>query len=501
MRHRCAVLIIGAGVGGIASAVKLKRAGINDFVVCEQSGGPGGTWWNNRYPGCEVDIHSDFYSFSFMPYSWTGSHAPQPELQRYCEDTIDRFGIRDRLRFGCKVESLEWDARRSVYTATLGDGSSLDARHVISAVGFLNVPNIPSWPGLDEFGGPVWHTARWREDVDLSDKTVAVVGTGSTAAQLVPALAPRVGRLIQFQRSPGWILPKNEVRYSEAERMRRSRTPLVQRVSRYRKYRDFSKFVSVFDTGSTLHADTTRQALEFIASEIESPEVRAAVTPAYPIGCKRIILASTYYAALNRPNVTLVPDGVERVTRDGIVAADGAERQVDAIVLATGFRAWDYLATLDVKGADGRRLHDVWGDRKQSFLGITVAGFPNFYMIYGPNTNGGGSIIFQNEKQAEVAVRAVRKSLRTGRVVDTNPLAVEWYTSWLDAAVDRHYDAQKVQNCHSYFHAPGGRNVALWPRTHRFYSALTKLLPCFGLTFSGGRYEEGNVRERELTHA
>jgi cation diffusion facilitator CzcD-associated flavoprotein CzcO len=478
------VLVIGAGVGGIAAAVKLEQAHVTDFLVCEQSDGPGGTWWDNRYPGCEVDIHSDFYSFSFMPHAWSGSHAGQAELQRYTEATIDRFGIRDRMRFGCKVESVAWDGSTGTYLARLGGGGEVRARFVVSAVGFLNVPNQPAWTGLETFGGETWHTARWRDDIDLEGRTVAVVGTGSTAAQLVPALAPKVGRLVQFQRSPGWILPKNEVTYSPAQLRRRKRVPLLQLLSRYGKFRTFSKFVTVFDTASPIHADMTRDALAFIDQEIESPEVRAAVTPAYPIGCKRIILATTYYASLNRENVTLVPTGVQRVTERGVVDGNGVEHEVDVIIAATGFRAWDYLATLDVTGVDGVRLHDAWGDRKQSFLGITVSGFPNFFMIYGPNTNGGGSIIYQNEKQAEVAVRSIVRARRRHAVVDTDPLAVEWWTTWLDRDFDRNYDSQQLQNCHSYFHSPSGRNVSLWPRTHRSYATLARVLPRVGLRFA-----------------
>lgn len=476
--QRVRVAIVGAGFGGIATAVKLKSAGF-DFTVFEQSAGPGGTWWDNTYPGCEVDTPSWAYSFSFMRYDWTGTHAKQPELRQYAADTIDRFGIRDRFRFESRVEQAVWNEAKRLYEVRLANGEEHEFELVVSCLGLLNLPRYPDWPGLDEFEGLKFHTSRWEHEHDLAGKRVAVVGTGSTACQAVPAIAPEVGHLYVFQREPGWVSPKGEYDYTPEQRERFRRNPWLSKWLRYRAFFQSSGFVKAFRVDSRQNRKAREASLRHIEETIPDPELRAAVTPQYAYGCKRVIRASTYYESLNRENVTLVPKEVVRVTPRGLVDADGVEREVDVLVMSTGFQPQRYLASLEVVGRDGRSIHELWGDDPRAFLGITVAGFPNFFILYGPNTNGGYSEIAQLERQAEVVVRTAKRMRRRGiAVVDTRQSMMDRWVRWVDR---RNAFAQSAgfAGCHNYYFAPSGRNVTQFPDTALKYFVMTKVLPRF----------------------
>ena len=480
------VAIIGAGLGGLAAAVKLRQRTTADFVIFEQSAGIGGTWRDNRYPGCEVDIHSHVYSYSFLRYQWPRTHATQPELLAYAEHVAATFGLAAHLRLSTKVTSLTWEEPAARYTLTTGDGERHEFDAVISATGLLSVPRYPDWPGLASFAGPCFHTARWEPDHDLSGKTVAVVGTGSTSAQVVPSIAPRVGQLYVYQREPGWIEPKREREFTRRELWFYRHVPLAQRAHRaWLFYRAMRRFKG-FDVNGKLQPRLREACLAFIGRSIHDPATREAVTPRYPWGCKRVVLASTFYDALNRPNVELVPHAVTRVTPAGLVDATGAERQVDVLILSTGFQPTSFLSGIEVKGRDGRGIHDAWQGRPNAFLGVTVAGFPNFFILYGPNTNGGGSIIHQLERQAEVAANAVRRLERgtvfhpAVRSIDTRPRAQRRWVAWIDHRLATTASAMD-SGCHNYYHVAGGANVTQWPGTHLGYAVATRLLARFGL--------------------
>jgi cation diffusion facilitator CzcD-associated flavoprotein CzcO len=480
------VAIIGAGLGGLAAAVKLRQRTTADFVIFEQSAGIGGTWRDNRYPGCEVDIHSHAYSYSFLKYEWPRTHATQPELLAYAEHVVKVFGLDAHLRLNTKVTSLTWEEPAARYVLSTGDGERHEFDAVISATGLLSVPRYPDWPGLASFAGVCFHTARWEPEHDLSGKTVAVVGTGSTSAQVVPAIAPRVGRLYVYQREPGWVEPKREREFTRRELWFYRHVPLAQRAHRaWLFYRAMRRFKG-FDVNSKLQRQLREACLAFINRSVADLVTRDAVTPRYPWGCKRVVLASTFYDTLNRPNVELVPHEVTRVTPAGLVDAAGAERPVDVLILSTGFQPTSFLAGIDVKGRDGRGIHDAWQQRPSAFLGITVAGFPNFFILYGPNTNGGGSIIHQLERQAEVAANAVRRLergsvfRRTVRSIDTRPRAQRRWVAWVDHRLATAASAMD-SGCHNYYHAEGGANVTQWPGTHLGYAVATRLLARFGL--------------------
>jgi cation diffusion facilitator CzcD-associated flavoprotein CzcO len=470
-----AVVVVGAGFGGIAAGVKMKQAGIQTFTIYESSLGIGGTWWDNTYPGAEVDVPSHLYCFSFKPHHWTRTHAKQPELQKYLEETVDEFGLRSHLRLGVTVESATWDDERHLWSVALDDGTVDECHVLLSAVGFLNVPRYPDWPGLDDFEGPRFHTARWEHQHDLAHKVVAVVGTGSSGTQVVPAIQPIVKRLYVFQREPGWILPKGERDLSEDERMAFAK-PWRRKLERWRQRYMVEKnlwFGRVFRPGTKANDARERLCRAYIDRKFaDRPDLRDAVTPSYPYPGKRPVLASTFYSALKKENVELVPRGVASVTRTGIVDADAVERAVDVIVMATGFQASNYLARVRVVGRGGRTLQEHWAGEPRAYLGITVPGFPNFFMFYGPGTNA-GELVSMLESQAEFAVRAMKRMKRErATVVEVKPsFEARWYR-WLQSRME----GTSWATTNNYFKAPTGKVVTQWPYGNMHYRVFTKLL-------------------------
>lgn len=473
--------IIGAGVGGIAAAVKLRRHTSAEVTIFEQSPSVGGTWYDNRYPGCEVDIPSHAYSFSFLKYDWPRTHATQPELLAYANLVVDRFGLRPLLRLDTKVDEVVWDDDTAHYRLRTDAGEEHEFDVVISALGLLSVPRYPDWPGLSEFAGVAFHTSRWEHDHDLTGKRVAVVGTGSTAAQVVPAIAESAGQLYVFQRQPGWIEPKHERAFTPTERFCYRHVPFLQKLHRAYLFHQGARRFRGYDVTSATQARMRAACADYISSTVADPEVAAALTPDYPWGCKRPILATTYYETFNRPNVELVPHEVVAVKPTGIIDATGAERAIDVLVLSTGFQPTRFLASLDVRGRGGRSIHDVWAERASAFLGVTVPGFPNFFMLYGPNTNGGVSIIAQLERQAEIAVRCVRLLERRGlTAVDTSASAERRWVRWIDHEIATRASAME-SGCHNYYHSESGANVTQWPGSHLRYLLMTRLLSGLGI--------------------
>jgi cation diffusion facilitator CzcD-associated flavoprotein CzcO len=467
--------VIGAGFGGIAAGVKLAQAGIHTFTIYESSPGVGGTWWDNTYPGAEVDVPSNLYRYSFRSSDWTRTHARQPELQSYLEETVDQFGLRPHLRLEVAVLSATWDDDRHIWSVVLDSGTTVEGDVVISAAGFLNVPRYPDWPGLESFEGPRFHTARWEHHHDLSGRTVAVVGTGSTATQVVPAIQPTVGTLYVFQREPGWVMPKGERDLSDAERRRLSRPwrrALDRATLRYALEKGLIG-AATFRPGTKLHRKRQQACLDYIAEQFaDHPDLQKAVTPTYPYPGKRPVIASTFYPALKAANVELVPRAVSRVTPSGLVDADGVERPVDVIVMATGFEAANYLARVRVTGRQGQTLQDHWSGEPRAYLGITVPGFPNFFMLYGPGTNG-GELVSMLEAQAEYAVRAVRRMVRRRvTAVEVKPVFEAVWFVWLQSRME----GTSWTTTSNYFRSSTGKIVTQWPSGNLVYRGLTKAL-------------------------
>ena len=469
------VVVVGAGFGGIATGVKLKRAGIDTFTIYESSLGIGGTWWDNTYPGAEVDVWSHLYSFSFTTHDWTRTHARQPELQKYLEETVDEFGLRPHLQLGVTVEEATWDESRHVWHIRLDDGTARECNALVSAVGFLNLPRYPDWPGLDRFRGPKFHTARWEHQHDLSDKVVAVVGTGSSATQVVPAIQPIVGHLYVFQREPSWILPKGERDFTDDERAAFANRWRSKR-ERWRQRWVLEKSLwngHLNRPGTRENTKREEMCRRYISRRFaDRPDLRQAVTPTYPYPGKRPVIASTFYPALKKENVSLVPQAVASVTPTGIVDTTGLERAVDVIVMATGFQAANYLARLNVVGRDGSTLQERWAGEPRAYLGITVPGFPNFYMLYGPGTNG-GELVSVLESQAEYAVRALERMVRERvTAVEVKPRFEAAWWRWLQSRME----GTSWTMTNNYFKAPTGRVVTQWPYGNMAYRVATKAL-------------------------
>jgi cation diffusion facilitator CzcD-associated flavoprotein CzcO len=469
------VVVVGLGFGGIATGVKLKQAGVSTFTIYESSSGIGGTWWHNTYPGAEVDVWSHLYSFSFKPHHWTRTHARQPELQKYLEETADEFGLRDHIRLGVTVTSATWDENRHDWRIVLDDGTVDECHVLVSAVGFLNVPRFPSWPGLESFDGPKFHTARWEHAQDLTGKVVAVVGTGSSATQVVPAIQPIVEQLYVFQREPGWVLPKGERDFTDDERVVLHAPRRAKRERRRQRWLLERSLWSGRLMRPGTRANEQREAVcrRYITRQFaDRPDLQEAVTPAYPYPGKRPVLASTFYPALKKHNVTLVPKAVASVTRSGVVDADGVERRVDVIVMATGFDAANYLARLRIVGRDGRTLQEHWAGEPRAYFGMTVPGFPNFVMLYGPGTNG-GEVVSMLETQAEYAVRVVRRMARRRvTAIEVKPRFEAAWWRWLQSKVNK--TSWALTN--NYFTSPTGKIVTQWPYSNLAYRLLVKNL-------------------------
>jgi cation diffusion facilitator CzcD-associated flavoprotein CzcO len=469
------VAIVGCGFGGIAAAVKLRQAGIDTFTIYERALAIGGTWRDNTYPGCEVDTHSHLYAYSFTHPDWSRTHARQPDLQKYLEGVVDEFDLRRHIRLGVAVDAAVWDDATHTYELRFDDGTTTTCDVLVSAVGFLNVPRYPDWPGLETFHGPTFHTARWEHEHDLAGKRVAVVGTGSSAAQLVPEIAEVAGRVLLFQREPGWVMPKGDRDFTDDERAA-LRGPLHWRRERLRQLRRIEKNLfarNVYRPGTKIHTTCEQLCRDYIAREFaDRPDLAAAVTPTYPYWGKRVILASGFYPALKRDDVELIPRAVASVTPTGVVDVDGVERPADVLVLSTGFQPTNYLAHLRVVGRDGRTLHDAWAGEPRAFLGITVPGFPNLFLMYGPGTNG-GEIVWMLERQAEHAVRAVRRMARTGvTAVEVRRRWADAYHRWLQSRMEG--TAWTVSN--NYFKSETGKVVTQWPYSPLAYWAMTKSL-------------------------
>jgi cation diffusion facilitator CzcD-associated flavoprotein CzcO len=390
---RPSIAIVGGGFGGVGAAVMLRREGYEDVTVFEKGERVGGVWHHNTYPGAACDIPSHLYEYSFAPNRWSRRYAPQAEIQAYMEGVARHFGVLDEVRTATEVKSAGWDEERGKWLLETSAGPH-EADFLITACGQLSVPQTPPLAGLDSFDGPAFHTAEWRHDVDLAGKRVAVIGTGCSAIQVVPAIQPEAAQVDVYQRSPGWTLPKMDFEYSPRAHALFRRFPVLHRLDRA-SIQVFQEIAAAALTRRhwllpLFRAIGRRQ----INSAIADPELRRKVTPSDEVGCKRIMLTDEWYPVLARPNVELVDERIAAVTPQGIRDAGGVERPADAIVLATGFASHDFVAPMAISGRGGRTLAEEWAEVARAYLGLSVPGFPNMFLLYGPNTNGGsGSVV------------------------------------------------------------------------------------------------------------
>jgi cyclohexanone monooxygenase len=470
------ILIVGGGFAGLGTAVRLTQAGKHDFVVIERGPDVGGTWRDNTYPGAACDVPSHLYSYSFeLNPNWTRSFSSGWEIQEYLRGVARKYGVLDKHVFNCEMISASWDATALRWDVETSEGA-YTAKFLVSAVGALCEPVLPDIKGIDEFTGDVFHSARWNHDCDLTGKRVALIGTGASAIQIGPEIAPQVARLDVYQRTAPWITPRRDRAYTRLERLAYRHVPVLRRLARTLIYWGREAVVLGFVFNRKLSAPIRRMAKANIARGIKDPALREAVTPKFQIGCKRILLSNDWYPMLERANVSLVNDGIAEVRANAIVTRDGTVREVDAMVLATGFHVTDSPAFDKIKGADGRALGEVWrADGMQAYKGATVAGFPNLFILVGPNSGvGHTTVMFMMEAHLNYFMDALR-------VVDENRLAtVEVRKSVQDAynaRVQRRM-ARTVwaSGCASWYLDSHGRNTTLWPgftftfrqRTRRF---------------------------------
>jgi cation diffusion facilitator CzcD-associated flavoprotein CzcO len=461
---RTRVVIVGTGFAGLGMAVRLKQAGVDDFVVLERAGEVGGTWRDNTYPGAACDVPSNLYSFSFAPNpDWSRSFSPQAEIQQYLRGVATDFGVRPHIRFHHEVLAADWDetAQRWRVRTNAGD---FEADVLISATGALSDPAIPALPGLERFEGTIFHSARWRHDHDLTGRRVAVVGTGASAIQFVPRIQPGVERLTVFQRTPPWILPRWDRSFRRAERWAFRHVPVVQRLARAGIYWGREQMVAGFVVAPKLMRAAERLARRHLARSVPDPALRAKLTPDYRIGCKRILISNDYLPALTRPNVDVVASSLVEVRERTVIAADGSEHEVDTIIFGTGFHVTDIPVADRITGRGGVALKDHWAAGMKAYKGTAIAGFPNLFLLVGPNTGlGHSSQVFMIESQIAYVADAVRHIERTGGAVEVRNEAESAWDARVQQAMGR--TVWTTGGCASWYLDERGRNTTLWPGT------------------------------------
>ncbi|MFF3323170.1 flavin-containing monooxygenase [Streptomyces sp. NPDC002889] len=479
------VAVIGSGFGGLGAAVRLRREGITDFVVLERADSVGGTWRDNSYPGCACDVPSHLYSFSFAPNpDWPRTFSGQEHIRAYLEHVTDTFGLRPHLRLNHEVLMMRWDTEALRWEIETSQGA-LTADVVVSATGPLSDPKIPEIPGLADFPGKVFHSAQWDHDYDLTGKRVAVIGTGASAIQIVPAIQPKVAGLTLFQRTPPWVMPRIDREITGAERWLHRQLPFTAAARRGLLWGIRELQVQAFTKRPNELGLVERLAKANIAKSVKDPELRAKLTPSYRIGCKRILLSSTYYPALTRPNVEVVASGLSEVRGSTLVAAEGTSRgagsgggtetDVDAIIFGTGFRVTDMPIAERVVGADGITLAEAWKDGMQSLRGATAAGFPNWMTIIGPNTGlGNSSMILMIESQLNYLADYMRQLtvLGEGTVLAARPSAVHAWNRKVQERMRR--TVWSTGGCTSWYLDAAGRNTTLWPGTTGEFRSATR---------------------------
>lgn len=465
MRH-LSVVVIGAGFGGLAAAIELKRHGVQDLVIVDQAQDVGGVWRENDYPGAACDVPSPYYSFSFEPNArWPHRFSRQPAILDYLRSVADGYDLRRHLRLGHAVTAAAYGAGGR-WRVTLDDDTVLVADAVVAATGQLSRPAWPQVPGRERFAGAQFHSAQWDHSVPLAGRRVAVVGTGASAIQLIPEIQPAVGHLTVFQRSAAYLVPRPDTAFGPAHHALFARLPMTQRSERATWWAICETVAIGFLYNDRLSAAVTAYSRWHMRRQVRDPGLLARLTPDYPIGCKRLLFSNDYLPAMQQPNVELVTHGVREVTATGLVDSTGVAHDVDVIVWATGFDASDFLAPIRVTGRGGKDLHQEWSDGAHAYLGISVPDFPNLFLMYGPNTNvGAGSIVFMHEQQAAHVAGALAHSAQLGRPVQVRRSVAAAY----DAEMQERLRGSVWTRCHSWYRDASGRISSNWPGTSLEY--------------------------------
>ncbi|MGB6958849.1 MAG: NAD(P)/FAD-dependent oxidoreductase [Candidatus Acidiferrum sp.] len=470
------VLIVGGGFSGLCMAIKLREAGQDSFLLVEKSDDIGGTWYDNRYPGCACDIPSHLYSFSFEPSpDWSRMYPGQKEIHDYLKRCVERHGLAPHIRLNRRFQEAVWSEAEGMWHATVGDGLRIKARVLVSGVGGLHVPQYPKIKGIESFAGPKFHSSTWDYGIELEGKNIAVVGTGASAIQFVPQIAPRAGKLYLFQRTPPWIVPRIDFAIPEKWKQRFRSLPLLMRAFRQAIFWRQEFRVLGFLGNRFVRRKATEIATRHLQRNIPDPKMREALTPKYELGCKRVLVSDDFYPALTRENVELVTEGIAEICEHSIVTTDGVERPVDVLILGTGFRATEPLIGVQVVGRGGVEIHDAWRERMSAYLGVTVSGFPNFFLLLGPNTGlGHNSIILMIEAQVGYVMSCLAlMKRRKKRVLEVREntqknFVAELYrrlegTVWQSGGCKSWYQDQRT-----------GENTTLWPGSVVSYVRRTR---------------------------
>jgi cation diffusion facilitator CzcD-associated flavoprotein CzcO len=472
--------IIGCGFGGIGLAVALKKAGFEDFMIYERASGPGGVWRDNHYPGAACDVPSQLYSYSFeQDYAWSGRYGRQGEILDYLKHCIETYGLGPHIKFGAAIAGAEFDETETRWRIETEAGERIEAQILVSAVGLFNRPAWPAIPGRERFDGPQFHSAEWDETADLDGKRVAVIGTGASAIQFVPEVAKRASALHVFQKSAQYVFPKVE---GSPGGGLLADSWLARRLRRFRIFLQFEGITRRRRSEKLRKAGEAAFAAH-LESQVPDPALRAKLTPDYLLGCKRVLISNDWYPALQRPNVTLYTTPVEAILPAGLKMAGGETLDLDAIIYGTGFTTTDYLAPMTIRGQGGRDLNEAWRDGAEAYLGITVAGFPNFFMLYGPNTNSSGSIVFMLESQARYIVSCLRAMKRRGaRAMAVREARQRDFNDEVQARIGG--TVLVHEGCHSYFQTASGKVVTQWPGFMFAYRRRTRRVAAGDYSFS-----------------
>ena len=485
--HVHEVAIVGAGFGGLGMAIRLKQEGADDFVLIERGDDVGGTWWANSYPGAQCDVPSNLYSFSFAPNpDWTRAYPLRDEIQAYLRDCAERYGVVPHMRLGCELLGATWVAGEQRWELETSHGA-IAARVLVAAPGLLSEPFEPAIPGLERFEGNAFHTARWDHGDDLAGKRVAVIGTGASAVQVVPAIQPRVSRLTLFQRTPPWVAPHADHEVTPRMREAYRRLPALQQLSRAFIYSLVELLLAPGMTRDRRYLKPAEWIVKLkLRREVPDPGLRRRLTPTFQLGCKRLVFSNAWYPALQAPNVDLVSSGIHEVREHSIVDGDGVEHEIDTLILATGFTPAELPIAERIRGREGRSLAEVWDGSPQAYLGTTVTGFPNLLLFYGPNLNlGHTSIVYMLESQLAYAIDALRTMRRRGAAeFEVRPEVQDAYNEEMQ---DRLAGTVWNTGCSSWYIDRNGRNSIMWPgytfeyrrRTRRFDAEAYRLAPAW----------------------
>lgn len=472
------VLIVGAGFSGLGMAIKLKQRGELSFAVLEKADSLGGTWRDNHYPGAACDIPSNLYSFSFAQNpDWTRLYPPQAEIKAYLEACADRFGVRPHLKFNTALKRARWDEGAQVWRCETSAGGTIIARVLISAMGGLHLPRLPDLPGLESFQGESWHSARWRHEVALDGKRVALIGAGASAIQIAPQIAKKAGQLDLYMRTPPWIVPRRDQAVPAKTRALFRRLPLAQELARRALYAVIEMRVLAFLAPRKNGGVGALVARKHLARQVKDETLRAKLTPKYEMGCKRVLVSDDFYPTLKRANVALIGDGARALTENGVIDGAGAERPADVIIFATGFKAMDILAEVEVFGRGGRALRDDWAEGPEAYLGTMVAGYPNFFALMGPNSGlGHNSMIYMIESQYNFVLDALKQMRQRGAgALEVKAEAQATFNAALQARLAR---TVWSTGCASWYLSADGKNRALWPDfTFRFRARAKHIKP------------------------